>query len=110
MKVLFEKNLTLKLIETKSGAKLLMLEEEPNHFWLEQNPLKDSKYWVAYRLLKKQYPDLYMFWELKDGQFTWNIKLEVITDKKWIDKLITDVLHSSDYASYEDYQENELKS
>jgi hypothetical protein len=66
MKVLFEKIVKYKLVETKSGAKLLMIEESPNHFWLEQNPMKESKYGVAYRLLKKIYPDLYMFWEIKD--------------------------------------------
>jgi hypothetical protein len=66
MKTLFEKNLKLKLVETKSGAKLLLLEESENHYWLEQNINKNSKYGVAYKMLKQQNPNFYMFWEIKD--------------------------------------------
>ena len=108
MKILFEKIQKVKLVETKTGAKLLMIEEAPNHFWLEQNPLKESKYGIAYRMLKQIYPDLYLFWEIKDGEFTGRLKVEMISDKKTMDKLIQDLIHSEDFKTYEDLQEKEI--
>ena len=107
MKVLLEKNLKWKIVETKTGARLIVIEEWPNHFWIEQNPLKESKYWIAYRQLKKIYPDLYIFWEVKDGNFTWRLKLEVITNKKWMDEIISSVLGNSDFMNYKDINSNE---
>jgi hypothetical protein len=105
MKVLAEQPCKRKIVETKTWAKLIMIEEEPNHFWLEQNPLKDSKYWIAYRKLKQIYPDLYLFWEIKDNEFTWKLKLEMISDKKLMDQMISDLLHSDEYKNYQDTNE-----
>ena len=101
MKTLSEKICKLKIVETKTGAKLI-LQDLWDIKYLEQNPLKDSKYGIAYRKLKQIYPDLYMFWELKNNEFTWNLKLEIITDKKWIDWLIDSILSDEDYKKYED--------
>lgn len=101
MKTLSEKNCKLKIVETKTWAKLL-LQDLWDVKYLEQNPLKDSKYGIAYRKLKQIYPDLYMFWELKNNEFTWNLKLEIITDKKWIDSLIDSILSDQEYKNYED--------
>ena len=101
MKTLSEKNCKLKIVETKTWAKLL-LQDLWDVKYLEQNPLKDSKYGIAYRKLKQIYPDLYMFWELKNNEFTWNLKLEIITDKKWIDFLIDSILSDQEYKNYED--------
>jgi len=100
MKVLDEKILKWKIVETKSGAKLIMIEEAPGHYWLEQNPLKESKYGMAYRQLKKLYPDLYLFWEFKDGKFTHRLKVEIITHKKTMDKIIEDLTGSRRFMDF----------
>ena len=107
MKVLDEKILKWKIVETKTGAKLIVIEESPNHFWIEQNPLKESKYGIAYRELKKLYPDLYLFWEIKDGEFTGRLKVEMITDKKTMDRFIESLLGNRDFMGYEDIGRNE---
>ena len=70
--------------------------------YLEQNPLKDSKYGIAYRKLKQMYPDLYMFWEIKNWEFTGNLKLELVTSKKEMDVLIDSILQDKSYKDYED--------
>lgn len=44
----YENNVKLKVVRTKRGALLHMREISKNYFFLEQNPLKDSKYGVAY--------------------------------------------------------------
>jgi hypothetical protein len=105
MKTLSEKNCKFKIVETKTWAKLLMLDMW-NVQYLEQNPLKDSKYGIAYRKLKQVYPDMYMFWEIKNGEFTWNIKLEIVTNKKEIDSLIDSILKDDSYKKYEDIKPN----
>lgn len=101
MKTLTEKKCKIKIVETKTGAKLI-LQDLWDVWYLEQNPLKDSKYWIAYRKLKQIYPDLYMFWELKNWEFTGRLKLEVITDKQGIDELIDTILKDEEYKAYKD--------
>lgn len=101
MKTLSEKKCLFKIVETKTWAKLI-LQDLWDVKYLEQNPLKDSKYGIAYRKLKQVYPDLYMFWELKNNEFTGKLKLEIITDKKGIDSLIDSILSDEDYKNYED--------
>lgn len=48
MRTIEEKPIKLKVVRTKRGALLHMIEISKNHFFLEQNLLKDSKYGVAY--------------------------------------------------------------
>jgi len=110
MKVLDEKILKWKIVETKTWAKLIVIEESPNHFWIEQNPLKESKYWIAYRQLKRIYPDLYLFWEIKDGEFTWRVKLEIITEKPVLDKIISGLLGNEEFMKFEDIADTEYRS
>ena len=107
MKVLDEKKFKWKIVETKTGAKLIVIEESPDHFWIEQNILKESKYGIAYRELKKLYPDLYLFWEIKDGKFTGRLKVEMITNKKVMDRFIESLLGNNDFMEYEDIEANE---
>lgn len=107
MKVLDEKNLKWKIVETKTWAKLIVIENSPEHFWIEQNPLKDSKYGVAYRQLKELYPDLYLFWEVKDWRFTGRLKIEMITNKKVMDKFIESLLGNKNFMKYKDIESNE---
>jgi len=107
MKVLDEKTLKWKIVETKTGAKLIVIEENPDHYWIEQNPLKESKYGVAYRELKKLYPDMYLFWEIKNGKFTGKLKVEMITTKKVMDHFIESLLNSREFMQYEDIDRNE---
>jgi len=78
-----------------------------NHFWLEQNPLKNSKYWIAYRQLKAVYPDLYLFWEIKDGKYTWRLKLEILTKKEDMDKVIASLIWNEEFMKYEDIWKSE---
>jgi len=84
-----------------------MIEESPNHFWLEQNPLKESKYWIAYKLLKNIYPDLYLFWEIKDWKFTGKLKIELTSNKKTMDQIIQDIIKSETFKNYKDIEEIE---
>ena len=107
MKILTSKHCKWEIVETKSGAKLIKIQMSPHHFWLEQNPLKDSKYWIAYRQLKAIYPDIYMFWEIKDWEYTWKLKLEINTDKKTMDEVIKSLLGNEDFMQYEDVWKNE---
>ncbi|ACS89990.1 MAG: Uncharacterized protein XD54_0147 [Thermococcus sibiricus] len=44
MRTIEEKPIKLKVVRTRRGAILHMIEISKNHFFLEQNPLKDSKY------------------------------------------------------------------
>jgi len=57
MKVKESKEIQLQKVITRKGVELIKIEVAPNHFFLEQNPEKPSKYGVAYEELKKLYPD-----------------------------------------------------
>lgn len=65
MRVIKEWNVKIKLVRTKRGAILHMIELKPGHFFLEQNPLKPSKYGEAYRKIKQNFPEFYFFWEIR---------------------------------------------
>ncbi len=101
MITLKEWNFKLKLVRTKRGAILHVIEIDKNHFWIEQNPLKDSKYGYAYRKIKEKFPEFYMFWEIKDNKYTGKLLAGAILEKKEIDEFITDVLQSEEYKKYE---------
>ena len=105
MKKIFEKDIKLQKVITRKGVELWKIEVSPNHFFLEQNPFKDSKYGRAYRLLKQKYPFFYMFWEIENNQYTGRLLMGTIVDKKDIDQLITDLVHSEEYKQYEDVME-----
>lgn len=82
MRVLYKKPIVFEEVETKSKAILKRIVIDENHFFLEQNPLKDSKYGRMYRKIKAKKPDFYLFWEIKDDEFTGkNIIAEVIESK-----------------------------
>ncbi|NPB05416.1 MAG: hypothetical protein GXO08_03445 [Aquificae bacterium] len=105
MKVIFEKPIKLQKVITKKGVELWKIEITPNHFFLEQNPFKDSKYGRAYRLLKQKYPFFYMFWEIENNQYTGRLLMGTIVEKSDVDKLITDLVQSEEYKQYEDIME-----
>jgi len=88
MKRLKEWNILIELVETKSKATLYKINLAPNHFFLEQNPNKDSKYGVAYKELKQKYPNLYIFWEIKDDEYTGKTLIGQIGDKEELDRVI----------------------
>ncbi|WP_456392524.1 DUF7132 family protein [Persephonella sp.] len=98
-------NIELELVKTKSGAILYKINVGENHFFLEQNPLKDSKYGVAYRKLKEKYPEFYMFWEIKNNRYTGKLLTGIFLEKEDIDRFITDVLQSEEFKQYEDIKE-----
>ena len=58
MKIIFEKPVKLQKVVTRKGVELWKIEISPNHFFLEQNPFKNSKYGRAYRMLKEKYPSV----------------------------------------------------
>ncbi|EDM23052.1 hypothetical protein FE773_05080 [Caminibacter mediatlanticus TB-2] len=95
-------NVLVELIKTKTGAILHKINLSDNHFFLEQNPLKDSKYGVAYRELKLKYPEFYMFWEIKDNEYTGKVLTARITDKKELDKFIEELV-GDNFKNYEDF-------
>jgi len=102
MTTLREWNVLVELVKTKTGAVLYKINLEDNHFFLEQNPLKDSKYGVAYRMLKLKYPEFYMFWEIKDDQYTGKVLTARLTNKKELDDFI-EALVGSEFKNYEDF-------
>ncbi len=105
MKVLKEWNAKIKLVKTRRGAILHMIELGPNHFYLEQNPLKDSKYGVAYRKIKESFPEFYMFWEIKNNHYTGKLLAGAFLEKKEIDEFITLIGQSEEYKKFEHIME-----
>jgi len=105
MELIKEWDLKLQVVKTKKGALLYKIQISDNHFFLEQNPLKDSKYGYAYRKLKEIYPEFYMFWEIKNNRYTGRLLTGIILEKKDIDKFITDILKDELYKNYEDIKE-----
>ncbi|AEH07179.1 DUF7132 family protein [Methanothermococcus okinawensis] len=106
MKTLESKSLELKKVITKSGAELYVIELSDNHFFIEQNPLKKSKYGVAYSKLKEKYPEYYMFWEIKNNKYTGKLLTGALLKKEDIDPFITEILNDEEYKEYEDVKEN----
>ncbi len=105
MKTLKEWDFRLKLVKTRSGAILHLIEVGENHFFIEQNPLKDSKYGVAYRKLKQKYPEFYIFWEIKNDRYTGRILAGAFLSKEELDEVITDLLKSEEFKQYEEIME-----
>lgn len=101
MKTLKEWNVKVKLVRTKRGAILHKIELSENHFFLEQNPLKDSKYGVAYRKIKNKFPEFYMFWEIKNNRYTGRLLVGSFLEKEEIDEFITLVAQSEDFKKFE---------
>jgi len=92
MRTIKKWNVEVELVETKTGAFLYKINLDKNHFFLEQNPLKDSKYAVMYRELKQKFPEFYMFWEMKDGDYTGRVMTARISDKKDLDSFLKTLL------------------
>lgn len=105
MKVKESTELRLQKVVTKSGVELWRIVISPSHFFLEQNPEKPSKYGVAYKELKKLYPDFYMFWEIKDNKYTGRLLTGTFLEKEDIDKFISSVLKNENYKEYEDFRD-----
>ncbi len=108
MEVLKEWDVKLKLVKTKTGA-LLYVIDYGDGFFIEQNPLKDSKYGVAYRKLKQLYEDMYMFWEIKNNRYTGRMLLGFFLKKQQIDPFITQIAHSEEFLKFEDIKDEEEK-
>jgi len=102
MQTIKEWNAKIELVKTKTGALLHRIILDDNHFFLEQNPLKDSKYGVAYRHLKQKFPEFYMFWEIKDDNYTGNVLTARITNKKELDEFIESLV-GGEFKNYEDF-------
>ncbi len=105
MRIKESKELRLQKIVTKSGVELLRIVVSPSHFFLEQNPEKPSKYGVAYKKIKEIYPDFYMFWEIKAGEYTGRLLTGTFLEKEDIDKFIDSILADESYKSYEDVKD-----
>jgi len=98
-------NIELELVKTKKGVILYKINVDKNHFFLEQNPLKESKYGVAYRKLKEKYPEFYMFWEIKNNTYTGRLLTGIFLEKEDIDRFITDMLQNEEFKQYKDTKE-----
>ena len=105
MEVLKEWEVKVKLVKTRRGAILHLVELEPGHFYIEQNPLKDSKYGVAYRRIKENFPEFYMFWEIRNNRYTGKLLAGAFLEKKEIDDFITQLAKSEEYKKFEDVRE-----
>lgn len=108
METLKEWDVKLKLVKTKKGS-LLYLIDFGDGFFIEQNPLKESKYASAYRRLKALYDELYMFWEIKYGRYTGRMLLGFFLRKEQIDPLITMLAQSEEFLKLEDIKDEEEK-
>ncbi|WP_456464806.1 DUF7132 family protein [Persephonella sp.] len=98
-------DIEVELVKTKTGALLYRINLTDNHFFLEQNPLKDSKYGVAYRKIKEIYPEFYMFWEIKNNRYTGKVLTGTFLEKDDIDKFIVNILQNEEFKQYEDIKE-----
>jgi len=105
MKVKEKKEIRLERVVTKKGVELWKIVVSPGHFFLEQNPQKETKYGVAYKQLKEIYPDFFMFWEIKGNHYTGRLLTGSFLSKEEIDKFITSVLQNEDYKEYEDVKD-----
>ena len=94
MKVLYKKDIVFEEVETKSGAILKRIVIDDNHFLLEQNPLKESKYGRKYREIKAKRENFYMFWEIKNDEFTGKVLVAEICDSDNIDTVLENFLKS----------------
>ena len=108
MEVLKEWDVKLKLVKTKTGA-LLYVIDFGDGFFIEQNPLKDSKYGHAYRKLKGMYEETYMFWEIRKNHYTGRMLLGFFLKKHQIDPLITLLAKSEEFMSFEDVKDEAEK-
>ncbi len=105
MKEIDSKTIKLKRVITRTGAELNLIELSEKHFFIEQNPLKKSKYGEAYKQLKEKYPEFYMFWEIKNNRYTGKLLAGAILKKKDIDAYITELLENEGYKEYEDIKD-----
>jgi len=106
MKEIWSENVKLKKVIVKSGAELYLIELDENHFFIEQNPNKKSKYGQAYKFLKEKYPDFYMFWEIKDNQYTGNVFMGGLFKKQYTDDFIYNILKTKNFMEYDDIKDD----
>ncbi|NPA52990.1 MAG: hypothetical protein GXO22_08855 [Aquificae bacterium] len=106
MEVIKQWDINLELVKTRTGALLYKITVSEDHFFLEQNPLKDSKYGFAYRKLKEKYPEFYMFWEIKNNRYTGRLLTGIFLEKEDIDQFIQKQLQSEEFKKYEDIKED----
>ncbi|NPA22015.1 MAG: hypothetical protein GXN92_00315 [Candidatus Micrarchaeota archaeon] len=107
METLREWDVKLKLVKTRRGAILYVIELAPDHFFIEQNPLKNSKYGQAYRKLKSQYEEFYMFWEIRNNRYTGTLLVGAFLRKHEIDPFITMISQSDEFLKYPDEKDEE---
>ena len=108
MEVIKEWPVKLQLVRTKRGIILHRIEVSEDHFFLEQNPFKESRFGVAYRRLKTLFPEFYMFWEFKDGEYTGRLLTAAFLEKREIEDFIDRVLKGEiEYKSYPDQRDLE---
>ena len=105
MRPIFEKLIRLQKVLTKKGVELWKIELSSDHFFLEQNPFKNSKYGKAYRMLKEKYPNFYMFWEIKNDRYTGRLLAGTIVNKEDIDTFISELLRSEEFKELEDIRD-----
>ncbi len=109
MKVKESHELRIQKVVTKLGVELWRIVVSPNHFFLEQNPEKPSKYGIAYKQIKEIYPDFYMFWEIKNDDYTGRLLTGTFLNKDEIDKFIDSILKNENYKNYEDVKDEIVK-
>ena len=110
MEILKEIPVKLQLVKTKKWSTLYRIIVDDNHFFLEQNPLKNSKYWVAYKNIKEKFPEFFMFWEFKNNRYTRKLLVGSFLEKKEIDKFLSSLLtelQEEEFKNLEDKSEEE---
>ena len=108
MEVLKEWPVRLQLVRTRRGAVLHRIVVGKDHFFLEQNPLRESRFGVAYRRIKAAFPEFYMFWEFKDGDYTGRLLTGAFLEREEIEDFVDRVLKGdTGYKDYPDVRERE---
>ncbi len=103
--IVYKERPALQTIITKDGELLYKIVRSEDHFFLEQNPAKKSRYGVAYRKLKEQNPRFVMFWEIKENEYTGKMLLANMLGKKEIDRFLISLLGSDEFLKYEDIKD-----
>jgi len=110
MEILKEIPVKLQLVKTKRGSILYRILIDENWFFLEQNPLKNSKYGFAYRNIKEKFPEFFMLWEMKNNWYTKKLLIASFLEKKEIDEFLSSLLteiQKEEFKNLEDKSEEE---
>ncbi|MBP1911149.1 hypothetical protein J2747_000408 [Thermococcus stetteri] len=60
---------------------------------------------MAYRKIKENFPEFYMFWEIKNNRYTGKLLAGAILEKEEIDEFVTLLAKTEDFKKFEEILE-----